>query len=455
MILEEDCFYLKNIVMKRWNKISLNFVLVNSLLFSWIFINENSVFPLEDALPMILIYFIIISIQLIIIKYSKRLDKLWYVLFSSGNLIYFNLILNGEKNTTNLVILLFFTSFFILICHLKNLLFIYIFSSFFLFINFFKSTYDFQKKEEEHKISDIYKYRTKRNIFFVGIDGMISSEMFAYVFNSNSEAIRKLDSLNFQIIDFNSAGESTLETYAKVISYKQQLHPRVYLQRINSDKSAFNLETHLSGYKKQFVFFSNYFGGDPNKIFDLYHPEHKSILNFTNFIDDRWGWYSVRIFKLLMRDKENNFSYKKQMNNIYEQIGKLDLRNERWISIAHLWYPGHTAGNYNSSDWIQFTNYKNYYEKSQVNLSFFFDSITKNILKKDSKAIIVFWGDHGAYFFKGGKSIDQSTLIKDKKMVTLAVYPKNYLSKSDIELLQANPEKLFNIILNRQYHTNQ
>jgi len=441
--------------MKRWNKISLNFIIVNSLIFSWIFINENSVFPLEDALPMILIYFIIISIQLIIIKYAKWLDKFWYVLFSSGNLIYFNLILNGEKNTTNLVILFFFTSFFILICHLKNLLFIYIFSSFFLFINLLKSINDFQKKDTVHKISDNHKNRNKRNIFFVGIDGMIGSEMFAYIFNSNSEAIRKLDSLNFQIIDFNSAGESTLETYAKVISYKQQLHPRMYLQTINSDKSAFNLETHLSGYKKQFIFYSNYFGGNRNKIFELYYPVQKSIFNFTNFIDDRWGWYSVRIFKLLTRNKENNFSYKKQMNNIYQQLSKLDLRNENWISISHLWYPGHTAGNYNSSDSIQFTNYKNYYEKSQINLSFFFDSITKNILKKDPKAIIVFWGDHGSYFFKGQKSIDQSVLIKDKKMVTLAIYPKNYLSKLDIEVLQANPEKLFNIILNRQYHNNQ
>jgi hypothetical protein len=444
--------------MNNTTKLLHNFFSINSVLFSWIFINENSIFPLEDIFPMMLIFFSILAIQLIIIKYLKIINKILYLLFSSGNLIYFNLILNGEDNLTNLIILSIFVFFFIIILNLKKISYLYVFCFFFLTTYVIKRVYDLQKinrNEQLESLSIDNKNKNERNIFFIGIDGMISSEMYKYVFNTKSEAISKLDSLNFKILNFTSAGESTLETYAKLFTYKKVLHPRVYLQSINSKTSKFNYESRLTGYKKQFIFFSNYFGGNPNEIFDSYYPNQISGLNFTNFIDDRWGWYSVRAIKLLIKNEKKEFNYFNQMDNIKKRINELNTQKEKWICIAHLWYPGHTNGNYSVLDSTQFKNYKNYYKQSQGNLSNFFESITKNILMKDPKAIIVFWGDHGAYFFKGAESIDRKLFIKDKTNVTLAVYPKNYLSKLDIVKLQSNPEKLFKIILNTENNINK
>ena len=90
-------------------------------------------------------------------------------------------------------------------------------------------------------------------------------------------------------------------------------------------------------------------------------------------------------------------------------------------------------------------------------LSVFFKRITNLILNKDKSAIIIFFGDHGAYLLKGaingttmhGMEITDDLLLYDKKHIQLAVYPSNYLDSTDIKKIRLNPENLFKIIIEK------
>ncbi len=299
----------------------------------------------------------------------------------------------------------------------------------------------------------------RKNIFIIGIDGMISTSMYTKYFNSSSVATTKLKELGFAIFDINSAGESTLETYSKLVTYKNHIgHPRNFKNSFISSSSRFYIDSKLLGYKKQFIFYSNYFGGDPNNIFDRYYPKENKPFGFILFTDDRWGWYFVKLIKYLYRITNYQSEIKDQKDLIKSELKKINFNSDKWISISHLWFPGHTAGNYTIADSNSFYEYKKYYQHSQYELSIFFQQITELIHEFDSNAIIIFMGDHGSYLLKGGLigsniesigKIDKNLLERDRKEILLGIFPNNIFDSSDLGIINKRPELLFNIILNK------
>ena len=131
------------------------------------------------------------------------------------------------------------------------------------------------------------------------------------------------------------------------------------------------------------------------------------------------------------------------------------MTNNKWISISHLWFPGHTLGSYNYDNKNEFKRFRKYYKDSQKKLASFFENVTNQILKKDANAIIIFWGDHGSYIFKSSnnKIINRDTLIdsnlieRDKREVLFSVYPKYLIDDYFVEKIKNNPELLFRMLL--------
>jgi hypothetical protein len=436
----------------------LSFYLLNSFVFLWGFINLDSIYPLSEAILMAFLFFIILSFQSLVVSFFKKAGLVISIFISSGNFFYFNLILNDQSRNKNLVYLLVFLCIYILINYIKKIKIILFFFTILLLSTLIKSylinnfNYEDYSSDKIHVRNDI---KIKSNIFFIGIDGMMSTSMYNKYFFTQSPASKILDSLGFSRYDVISPGQSTLETYAKLFSYKNSVHPRVSHKIINSNTSSFFIETKKMGFKKQFNFISNYFGGDPNNIFDSYYPKIDKPFSFVLYTDERWGWYVAYIIKKILNSNDNNNI--SQIEMICNQIQSIDIKKNNWVSISHLWLPGHTIGSYNFTAPSDFEKYKIYYNNSQLTLSFFFKRITNLILKKDKRAIIVFYGDHGAYLLKGaingttmnGLKITDDLLLYDKKHVQLAVYPSNYLNTTDIKKIMLNPELLFKIIVEK------
>jgi hypothetical protein len=445
-----------------WARINIfHFLFLNIYVFCWGFLNMDSIYPLSEALIMSVLFIFIISFQLLTCHFLNNFGLILSLFFSCGNLVYFNLILNGNSLFLNFIYLSIFLIL-ILFLNFINLtkvkVYFYILFSLTLIFNLYKMYYESSNKSKEFSsINQIYtRNHNKANFFFIGIDGMISSEMYFKLYNNKSPASEVLDSIGFSMHDVFSPGFGTLETYAKFFSYKKQIHTRESLKIINSENTPFFLETKNLGYKKQFNFYTNYFGGDPNNIFDSFYPKVKKPFSFVLYTDERWGWYSAYFIKYLFNFASDGFL--NQFGMIYERINSIDLNSNYWISISHLWFPGHTVGSYNFNDIYDFNNFKSYYHDSQPELAVFFKNVVSLILKKDSKAVIVFYGDHGAYFFKGAESnsnfngfnVNEELLLKDKKHVLLAIYPNDYLDSIELVSLKLYPEKMFKTILEKQ-----
>lgn len=437
------------------------FFLLNSYVFLWSLINFDSIYPHNEALIMTILFIVILFSQFIFCFLLGKFGFPLSIFFSCGNLVYFNLILNGQSNSLNIVYIFLFLILFLFLNFVSKInVFIY-FGILFLF-TFISNTYKIFKYNNDKTVISNKSFinirnNKKFNFYFIGIDGMISNEMYNNFFLGDSPSLKTLNQLGFLVFDNYSPGHGTLETYAKLFSYKRDIHTRDALKLINSSSSSFFLDSKYLGYKKQFSFYTNYFGGDPNDIFDSYYPKINKPFSFVLYTDERWGWYSAYLIKNLLKFDSDNYSNQSEI--ICDRINSIDIINYKWISISHLWFPGHTLGSYNFNNLSDFNNFKSYYINSQRELSSFFKKITNIILKKDKNAVIVFFGDHGAYMLKGavsdsysyGFKVSNELILKDKRHVSVAVFPNDFLDSVDVNFLRLNPQYLFKIVINKKH----
>lgn len=437
------------------------FFCFNCLIFFWGFINLDSVYPLSEAFIMSFIFFLILGFQFFVCFSFKKLSFFLSLFFCCGNLIFFNLVLNGHSFLINFFYLVSFSFLFILL-HIvdskKTIIFFFVLSLVSLFNIFLPYFFKRQAPKNDLSLRNISNKENSKNFFFIGIDGMVSSEVYFSHFSSYNPAYVLLDSIGYSTYDIYSAGFGTLETYAKLISYKNNIHTRESLKFFNFKKSSFYLDLKGMGLKSQFNFYTNYFGGDPNNIYDSFYPKISKPFSFVLYTDERWGWYSAFFIKNFFPFEFDKYS--NQFEMIHDRINSIDLNKNKWVSISHLWFPGHTLGNYNFETKNDYFEFKEYYKSTHKDLSSFFKNITNSILERDPNAVIVFFGDHGAYFLKGaepgsdlhGFVVNDLNILKDKKDVFLAFFPKDYLNVSEVENIKKNPELLFSTFIRKNWN---
>ena len=98
----------------------LIFVSLNTYVFLWAFMNFDSIYPLNEAVLMSFLFFTILSFQVILVYYFKKVGSIISIIFSLGNFFYFNLVLNGQSRNINIAYLLIFMCFYILINRIRK-----------------------------------------------------------------------------------------------------------------------------------------------------------------------------------------------------------------------------------------------------------------------------------------------------------------------------------------------
>jgi hypothetical protein len=437
------------------------FSFLSIIVFVWGTFNNESDIPYQEYTSMFIIFFIILFIQVFLIYFSKNYSGIISILFLCGNFIFFNLVLSDENKIIKIIYLILFAILSLIISYFKNSKKLIVFFSILTISITIKilSNFNIKKKlaDKNDGINKFIKKKGLKNIFIIGIDGMVSNKFYTTHYSKKYPTKELLETLGFYCTDINSTGISTLETYAGLINYNKVLISKNYRKVFNSSKSAFYLDSKSKGYKLQFNFNSNYFGGNSNQVYDSFYPNILKPFGFIGYTNERWGWYSIKLIKSILTHNLNDNNLKEQSEMILNQISHLNLISDNWISISHLWYPGHTIGDYNANDFNDYSNFKSYYIESQPKLKEFIKKITISILQKDKNAVIIFWGDHGSYLYKGAlentfihnKLINNEMLISDKREILLAVFPFDFLNTNELITIKNKPEKILKILIDK------
>ena len=279
--------------------------------------------------------------------------------------------------------------------------------------------------------------RAGRSVYVIGMDSLVSRHAMKELFGQQqSPAYSWLEENGFELYDALSPGDQTLTTFGSLLAGTSSVHPRTVRRLFNgTENSRLYRVLAASGFKRQFFFENDYFGVGPGYIED-FKPIGYSW-NFCKFTDRRWGFYFCEALNRFLtssneqpQDLERRIQF--YMNNVRIEPGS------RWFSISHIWYPGHTIGDYDGADSRQRAAFINYYANADKNLITLFARLLQYIRQREPLAVVIFMGDHGAHVLRSthsftldGYSVSDMPSLKtlDTRSVLWAVSPKSFCNE--------------------------
>jgi hypothetical protein len=411
------------------------FLILNLTIFCQPFIISYGTYPNSDIITMTLFFLLNNCVYLFILyKLNSKISNIFFgSMFILANLYFYFFVFAYYTYIEKFCILITYILIYISLISFNKKRYASIFFLIFLITAFLQKVDNIFLNKITTVNNNISKKYQRRNIFFIGIDGLVSNRFYNKFYNNNYIIISTLEINGFITNDCLSPGTETLQTYASLVSYQKALNPNTFNQIFSNKYSQFYIESKQNGYKKQFVFDVDYFGIDQNNIFDYYFPKKNSYCNFCSYINPRWGMGVCTILmKFTKVDSENQTNITNRLNFYKVHANHIFPDSSKWFSIHHIWLPGHSSSFYNSNNFKEFNQYKETYINAIDKANKLISDIINYVKENDKNAIIIFMGDHGSWLFRnsevgmkiGSNILTTNDLIEDKQGILVSIYPK-------------------------------
>jgi hypothetical protein len=294
---------------------------------------------------------------------------------------------------------------------------------------------------------------TPRNIYFIGLDSLVSDEQYSSIYKTPSPWHSLLLDLGFRnVTNAMTAGATgTRAYYLDLLSMQSQTNANqksviTTHEFLNQPLASYGL---LKGndYKIQFMFHNPYLGNGNNRYFDFSYPTNKDKRTLCPFLHAYVGFYLC--YPKFVTYIENQLSQNKTQKNVeinskdpsidamipilLKRIELISKDPTPWISFTHIWEPGHTVTDYrhnNESHRIAFQEIYKARAKEAVKDA---AKIIAQIKKYDANPIIIISGDHGPQLSQGWETepsiralfTEQERLI-DTQGVGMYIYPQDF-----------------------------
>jgi len=281
------------------------------------------------------------------------------------------------------------------------------------------------------------------NIYLISFDAMITEDI--------AKRYLDLDHLKYEKIlqeDFITHPISisprvpTLSSLNSLMGLDQKgfsLSPEYFAGRLPSPITAI---AKSNGYTITTGYSSNFFGPKGGYI-DEYvissiNPLSKTILCLS---ETKGLVYSIRIFgacKYIGKysgpkhlstklSSGNDLHTRDWPNQVLDTIRELSKRASPQLGVFYIYRPnGHTPGSYNHTNLEMREAYKAYFSEGAENLGGILEDIKELISENDPNAIVIIFGDHGAWLSRGvDKNQDPSFYYTDRHRVAAGVLKSN------------------------------
>ena len=179
---------------------------------------------------------------------------------------------------------------------------------------------------------------------------------------------------------------------------------------------------------------------------------HAGFCGYFDSVYPLWGYCGVR--KILLNVVFENDDRDVYNEIFYEQIESATLSETPVFLLSYAFLPKHTADDYDANKRNKFEDYKRkFMEKSILageTLQKYLDVITSN----DEDAIIIVFGDHGAYITAGARDggtnnkYTEKDILQDDHAVVLAVRDQHHGCQDKIAepIVTTLPDMMHNLI---------
>jgi hypothetical protein len=360
------------------------------------------------------------------------------------------------SNSIKIVIILIYLSITTLsVFHPRGLRFASVFSALLVFLALINI-----QQENKRNTTALQSYSlaeskiiSPRNIYFIGLDSLISEEQYSAIYKSPSPWHSFFLNFGFREITNTMTGGATgtRAFYLDLLSMQShatanQKGTIATQEFLNQPLDSYDL-LKKNNYKIQFVFHNPYLGSGDNPYFDFNYPTKKEKITLCPFLHPHVGFYlcNLKFVNFIETQLSPNQTSKKVATNskdpsidimmpiLLNRIELISKDSSPWISFTHLWEPGHTLPDYRQNDESQKITFQEIYKARAKEAVKDAAKIIAQIKKYDANPIIIISGDHGPQLSQGWETepsiralfTEQERLI-DTQGVGMYIYPQDF-----------------------------
>lgn len=169
-----------------------------------------------------------------------------------------------------------------------------------------------------------------------------------------------------------------------------------------------------NGYKIRVAHQGDYFGKGGNLDSYITATPSLSLCNLPSLPYSMLG--ACEVSKAIMTTYPGLAVFRGDGGKTWEELFLADIertveKKEKFLTLSYIYRPGHTLSTYRYSP-ENLADYQQVFQKNQQELTLDMKDLIGKIQKIDPEAIIIIFGDHGAYVSRDNRSLNEQDYIK-------------------------------------------
>ena len=278
--------------------------------------------------------------------------------------------------------------------------------------------------------------KSDRNVYLISMESLHSPSALRELYGIEAPPhVAYLKSEGFRVLDRTySVDTTTRRSYKRLLEFSKPLEKYSALNNVfrtgNSTLASFK----DGGYRIQFIYVNNYMNWNPELLDHLFPRAGFYVCdnvpnNFFYFICRRQirALISKSLFGVA-----HLITVPEQIAHLKERIATVNADDKPWLTISHIAFPEHTKKTHSYKNASQVESFRKLYRSLMPQVSENYREIVTTIKKHDPNAVIVTFGDHGAWLTRGmeletaGAPFDAEDYVQDLYGAMLAVYPEDF-----------------------------
>lgn len=282
-------------------------------------------------------------------------------------------------------------------------------------------------------------FQNRPNVYAVSFESLLSPHALKRFYDASDPGhFDYLRKRGFRVLDdAYSAGSATIASLSRILEYDTDLRRTEQMRAVFGSENTTYRILRENGYQINFMYAKNYLGTNrggadyffPVRSFSTCHFLSEDYLYFACKRDFA-SWINKKLF-----GGTSYLSVEQHIELIKDRVDAIKNGNGPGFIFTHINFPGHTLLNHDYRDSEAIASFAGLTRERIPQIKRYFEAVFDHIVENDPDAVILVYGDHGAWISRGmtaSEAGDGNTIFSFKDMLldrhgaALAIYPRNF-----------------------------
>lgn len=294
------------------------------------------------------------------------------------------------------------------------------------------------------------------NVYLISLDSLVPDEMtHRFLGVEKLRYVEAIEEANGQILkNVFSEGDNTNMSLNSLLAldvdwWRALPYPESIHLETGRRRSPVYEIFQRNGYRVQFIYSSAYFGPKQFAGVDFYGTADEGICHHISNKSAFLGYCSA----LMTGWRSAALGTRPYPEYLFDRLELAADSETPWLTMAHIWMPGHTGPDYLAGDPEKLDEYREYFLERADTAAEYIQSILSLVQDRDPDGVVLLYGDHGMWVSRGLDPEDlppdspysEKEVVQDRHAVLAALFPADFCQEWDGEAI-ALPRVLRKVI---------